>query len=148
MKIAHIVRSIIDENSIYYEPFIRGILSIQNFARYIKPQVEQMVNEEVTIDTVTKDDDYSMLFTVTDSCGNAILGLSVTDFTIVDDIGGTLTNDGFTEVGSGVYNYATVEIQYLGEIQLVSTKYNATADYEFIEPEFSPADFSSDFKIT
>ena len=110
--------------------------------------IHELSNENVTIDTISADDEYSMTFTVTDSCSNGITGLVVTDFTLVDDINGTLTNDGFTEVGSGVYNYASVEIQYLGEIQLVSTKYNATADYTFSTPEFSPSDFSSDFKIT
>ena len=107
-----------------------------------------LVNEEVTISDISADDEYSMVFTVTNSCGDGITGLVATDFTLVDDISGTLTLDGFTEVGSGVYNYASVEQQYLGEIQLQSTKYNATADYTFSTPEFSPADFSSDFKIT
>lgn len=110
--------------------------------------IKDLVNETVDIESLTAVDTTTMQFEVYDGCNNAITDLVAADFTIVDELLGTLTLNTFTNVGDGVYTYKTDEVQYLGTITLTNTKYNGQAIYEFIEPEFSPVDFSSDFKIT
>lgn len=48
MTVAHLVRSIIDENYIFQEPFIRGILHYERFIEYIKKDIEKKMGHEVT----------------------------------------------------------------------------------------------------
>jgi hypothetical protein len=52
MKIAHVVRSIIDDHYFLQEPFIRGIAHFDKLSKYIKNDVEQIVGHEVTFGSI------------------------------------------------------------------------------------------------
>ena len=125
-------------------------LTEMDFGYTFKPDfyINQIRIEQASLTDITDIDTTTMQFEVYNSCSEPVLNLVASDFTITDDLLGVLTLNTFTEVGSGVYRYKSDEIQYLGEIKLKTSVYKGLADYLFIAPDFSPADFSADFKIT
>jgi hypothetical protein len=109
----------------------------------------QLKNVEVTIQNVTQDTTTDISFQVIDSvCSVNILGLVSADIVLIDSVNGTMSHSTFTEDGLGYYTITSGVQFFTGTITIFNTDFNGTGVYSFSVPDFSPSDFSSDFKIT
>ena len=116
----------------------------------IKPtwDVESLVNITIDFENILQTDSDTITFDVIDTCGEGIEGLLAGNFTITDNVNGSIAISLLTDLGGGSYQIDGAEDFYSGQIKLISTKYNALGTYSFTVPQYDPLQYSNEYNIT
>lgn len=117
----------------------------------VKPtfNFESIYNLTVDIQSLTLADANSIIFNVVDSCSEGIEGLISANFSISDNVNGSIAISTFTEIGNGSYRIDAAEDFYAGSLQLISSEYNALETYSFVVPQYNPAQYNnSQYKVS
>jgi hypothetical protein len=115
----------------------------------VKPlfNFESIYNLTVNIQNLTSIDSNSISFDVMDACSEGIEGLLISNFTIADNVNGSITGT-LTDNGGGSYRIDATEDFYAGSIRLISSQYNAYEEYSFVVPQYNPAQYNTSYKVS
>jgi hypothetical protein len=111
----------------------------------VKPtfNFESIFNLAVDIQNLTQVDSDSMTFDVVDACGEGITGLIAANFSISDNVNGSIAISLLTEIGGGAYRIDGAENFYAGTLRLISSNYNAFEPYSFSVPQYNPTRYNN-----